>query len=112
MEEYLPNCLALGISEGEFWDMNITKIRPYLKAEEIRTERKNYELWLQGAYIYEAFSVVLGNAFAKKGSKKIEYSKEPYPVTKRQIEAHERRKQELWKAQFAQFAQGLKDKGI
>ena len=60
----------------------------YREAEEIRNEKKNQELWLQGMYIYEAIadlSPVL-HAFAKKGTKPQPYTDTPYPITKKQRE--------------------------
>lgn len=54
-------------------------------------------MWLQGGYIYEAFGVVMKNAFAKKGEKKINYTGKPYdifPKTKEEKEEEKKREQE------------------
>lgn len=50
-------------------------------AEDIKREQTNYFLWLQGAYIYDAVGVVIGNALSKKGATKKEYIKEPIRIT-------------------------------
>lgn len=71
----------MGLSEGEFWEKNITKIRPYLRARDIKKEEQNYMLWLQGLYFANAVSVSLYNAFAKKGSKAKQYMEEPLRIT-------------------------------
>ena len=71
----------MGIGANEFWQLNVRTLRPYLLAENIKREERNYFAWLQGAYIYDAVSVIVGNAFAKKGSNKKEYLKEPIKIT-------------------------------
>lgn len=71
----------MGIGAAEFWQLNVRTLRPYLLAEDIKREERNYFLWLQGAYIYNAVAAVVGNAFSKKGSKKQEYLKEPVRIT-------------------------------
>lgn len=96
--EYLPHCLAMGIGAKEFWQLNVRTLRPYLLAENIKREERNYFLWLQGAYMYDAFQTVIGNSFSKRGSKKLEYAKEPIRITpysdeeKRILAEKERRK--------------------
>lgn len=86
--ELFPYYLSLGMTEEQYWDRDSTLVVPYRKAEELRTNRKNQEMWLQGAYIYDALcrvSPVL-HAFAKKGSKPIPYPTEPYSITEKQAE--------------------------
>ena len=54
----------------------------YRKAEEIREEKLNWQLHLQGMYVYEAIcdaSPIL-RAFAKRGTKPIPYPSVPYGV--------------------------------
>lgn len=83
----------MGISEGEFWKLNIRKLRPYLIAEDMKREKENYMLWLQGIYFMKAVNVVVGNALAKRGSKPLEYFKEPVritPYTKEELEQQKR----------------------
>lgn len=67
------------MSMKEFWnddpDLFWAYRFSYYKKEKRRQEELNYKAWLQGAYIYEAVSVALANAFS---SQKIDYSKEPY----------------------------------
>lgn len=86
--------MAIGISEGEFWKLNIRKLRPYLLAENIKRERENYMLWLQGIYNMKAFSVVLGNAFSKKSGKPQEYFSKPIRITPYTKEEEEERKRQ------------------
>ena len=63
-------------------------------AENIRRERESQAMWLQGIYFMKAVNVVVGNALAKKGSKPLEYFKEPIritPYTKEEIEERQRK---------------------
>lgn len=110
LDTYLPQCLAMGIGAKDFWKMNIRKLRPYLKAEDIKFDKRNRDFHLMGQYVYEAVSVALANAFRKSGDAVIEYTDKPYEFMSR--EEIERRKREAaiekWKAQFAQFADGVK----
>ena len=90
--EVFPYYLAIGMTYDEFWNGDCTLTKYYRKADEIRKERRNEELWLQGMYIYEALcdvSPVL-HAFAKKGTKPQPYAEKPYAIT----EAQHRRAEE------------------
>lgn len=78
-----PQYLAIGMTSAEYWDGDCTLVVEYRKAEEIRNNKKNQELWLQGMYIYEALCDVapVMRAFAKKGTKPHKYPAEPYALT-------------------------------
>ena len=85
--EAFPYYLSIGMTYEQFWNGDPMLVKYYREAEEIRNEKKNQELWLQGMYIYEALcdvSPVL-HAFAKKGSKPQKYSSKPYAITEKQI---------------------------
>lgn len=60
--------MAIGVSLDEYWHGDPTMLQYYAEAHELKNEQKSREMWLQGLYIYNAMSVVLQNAFAKKGS--------------------------------------------
>lgn len=85
--EAFPSYLAMGMTEEQYWDGDAKLVESFRKADEIRREKRNTELWLQGLYIYEALcdvSPVL-QAFAKKGTKPREYISKPYPITERAL---------------------------
>lgn len=89
--ELFPYYLSIGMSERQYWDEDSTLVTAYRKADEIRMTRRNQEMWLQGAYIYDALcrmSPVL-HAFAKKGTKPAPYPSEPYALTEKQMELKE-----------------------
>lgn len=78
----------------QYWDQDPELAVFYRKSAEIRTDRKNQELWLQGMYIYDALccaSPIL-RSFGKKGTKPLPYPTAPYPISQKQQEkAHERK---------------------
>lgn len=76
--------ITYGMSVKEFWEDNPDLFWAYrfsyfnkLKNEQ---EAMNFQLWLQGAYFFEAVSVALANSFGK--GKKISYAQKPYNLTK------------------------------
>lgn len=93
--------LAIGMPASEYWHGDPDLVKGYRKADEIRTKRRNYELWLQGMYVYEAISDIspLLHAFAKKGTMAKPYPDKPYPITKKEIQE---RKKEEEKRQYEQ----------
>jgi hypothetical protein len=99
--EAFPYYLSIGMTYEQFWDGDPMLCKYYREAEEIRNEKKNQELWLQGMYIYEALADIspVLHAFAKKGTKPQPYTETPYAITKKQrdrIKA-EKEKQEFEK---------------
>ena len=69
------------MSSKEFWNDNPDLFWAYrfsyYNREKNRQQQMNYKAWLQGAYIYEAVSVALNNAFNKQ---KVSYAKIPYGI--------------------------------
>ena len=95
--EWFPYYISIGMTPEQYWEGDSTLVKYYRKADELRNERHNHELWLQGMYIYDALcdvSPVL-HSFAKKGTKPHPYPSKPYAITEKQIrqerEAKERR---------------------
>ena len=85
--EMFPYYLSIGMTSEQYWDGDCTLVKYYRKAEELRNDKRNQELWLQGMYIYDALcdvSPVL-HAFAKKGAKPHPYPSKPYPISEKQI---------------------------
>lgn len=86
--EQFPYYLAIGMTPEQYWDGDPALAKYYRKADEIKLERANQELWLQGMYIYEAIcdaSPIL-QAFAKRGTKPHPYAEKPYALTEKQRE--------------------------
>ena len=109
--------MSIGMSYDEFWDGDVSAVKAYRKAYELREKRRNQELWLQGMYFYEALcdASPLFRFTMKKGSIKPEpYVKEPYPITESEVrerkERDARQKEERLKAEFAAFAERMRKK--
>ena len=70
----------------QYWEGDPMLAKYFRQADEIRVERKNQELWLQGLYIYEALCDVspILHAMAKRGTKARPYPERPYPITEKQ----------------------------
>ena len=109
--------MSIGMTYDEFWNQDVRLVEVYRKAAELRDKRRNQELWLQGMYIYEALcdASPLFRFSMKKGSIKPEpYVKEPYPITAAEVKEREERearaKEERLKAEFAAFAQQIRNK--
>lgn len=62
-----------------FWAYRFSYIQKIKQEQEIN----NINMWLQGAYIYEAVSVALSNAFSKTKST---YAKEPYNLSNNKVD--------------------------
>ena len=93
--ELFPYYLSIGMTPEQYWEGDCTLVKYYRKAEELRNEKRNQELWLQGMYIYEAICDVspILHAFAKKGTKPTPYSTKPYAITAKQVKRDEEEKQ-------------------
>ena len=79
-DELCPIYMVMGVPYDEYWHGDYTQLSYYRKSFEIQRERANYDAWLQGAYVYDAFCFAspLLHAFAKKGTTPLPYHKEPY----------------------------------
>ena len=95
--ELFPYYLAIGMTPEQYWEGDCTLVKYYRKAEELRNEKRNQELWLQGMYVYEAICDVAPvlQAFGKKGAKPTPYSAKPYPLNDKQTKQDEEEKQRL-----------------
>ena len=83
--------LSIGMTAEQYWDGDPSLAKYYRKAEEMRIERRNQEMWLQGMYVYEAIcdASPLFQAFAKRGVRAHPYSDKPYSITEKQKERND-----------------------
>ena len=100
--------MSVGMSYDEFWNQDVTMVRAYRKAWELKRRQQNEAHWMQGLYFRDALLSTVGNMFSSKSATPNEYPKEPYPVTAEQVaereEAEHRRMEERMKADFAALA--------
>lgn len=77
--------MAIGMTYDQYWYGDVRMAGAFIKADEIRQERTNTEMWLQGMYIYDAISRLapILNGFAKD-PKPLKYPDKPYPTKKSQ----------------------------
>ena len=104
----LPVYMAMGMTPDEYWNGDPALLKAYRKMDEIKRERENEMLWLQGMYIYEAIGDLapILHAFAKKGTEAKPYAERPYPITKRlKKEAEAAKEQREYEQQKARFQQ-------
>lgn len=88
-EDLLPEMLAIGMTEEQFWKSNPKKIKPYIKAYELRTKEIDAQNWMLGMYVRDALnSCLMANSqmFRGKAFEPIKYPEKPY------LEEVERRK--------------------
>lgn len=82
-EELCPIFMNIGMSYREFWEDDPTIAKQYLKAFKIKQKNeirsKEWEIWKQGMYVYEALIDVspILHAFSK-AKKPLPYPKQPY----------------------------------
>lgn len=94
----------MGMTPEQYWDGDPMLAKYYRQAEEIRNERRNQELWLQGMYIYDAILCVapILHVLAKKGTKARPYPTQPYAITAKE------RKREKNEKEKAVYAKGIR----
>ena len=107
--ECFPYYLAIGMTPEQYWEGDCMLTKYYRKAEELRNEKRNQELWLQGMYIYEALCDVspILHAFAKKGTKPTPYSAKPYSLTEQQVKRDEEEKQRKLQEKGKRFMEAI-----
>lgn len=67
--------MMMGVSYEDFWYGDYCKLK-FIEENYYNTmQRRNSEMWLQGIYVYYAFSSVLAAAFSKRST--VKYPSEP-----------------------------------
>lgn len=81
------------MSYADYWDGDAEMVKYYRDKYTREMERKNTELWLQGAYIYEAIldAMPAFNFFAKQRTPS-PYRDEPMPLNEQEKKNSEERK--------------------
>ena len=80
-KEALPFYISIGMNVNQFYNEDVTLATIYRKAYNIKNERDNSRLWLQGMYIYDAINTSLYNVFCRKSGQSVaSYTQKPYPI--------------------------------
>ena len=67
----------------QFWNQDVELVKAYREADKIGRDRKNQDMWLQGAYYYEALldaAPALRFSLSKKPPKPIPYREQPFEL--------------------------------
>lgn len=85
-----PKYMALGMTYDEFWEGPAWLVRSYRESAELKRAQKNWEMWMQAAYIYDTLLRVspVFRPFGKGEVKPADFMEAPYPLTEK--EARER----------------------
>lgn len=97
--------LAMGMTYSQFWDERPQLAVAYRKAYRLKREMDNENAWLHGMYVYDAFAVVMANAFSKRGAKKYDYIEKPFDLFPLSDEKKKKRVQE----EYAKMQKALED---
>lgn len=96
------------MSYKEFWEDDPTIAKSYYEAYKIKMKReqeiKEWQMWKQGVYMYEALCDVspILHAFSKKGTKPLPYPDKPYGFEepeKTEQQKEQEKQNEIMKAQ-------------
>lgn len=82
----------------QFWNQDVELVKAYREADKIKRDLKNQDMWMQGAYYYEALldaAPVLRFSFSKKPPKPIPYREQPFELHTGQRKAAEREEKQL-----------------
>ena len=93
LEELFAYALSIGMTYEQYWYQDPKLLNSYMRAEEIRLSRKNFELYLQGLYVHIAIGdlVPVLNPFSKDHKPK-KYLEKPIPITQKELEYEEEQK--------------------
>lgn len=87
--------LHLGMSPEEYWDGDLDAVKWYRDKNMYDRERDNFNLWLQGVYVYEALlaTAPILKPFVKNPQHP-HYLEEPFPITNRQRKLEDKKEKE------------------
>ena len=80
LEQLCEYYMAMGVSFEEFWYGDYCRLKFYEKAHYNRLEKRDYDQWLLGAYVYRAVFVAIAQEIL--GDNKAEYLKQPFGYDK------------------------------
>lgn len=102
-EELCPYYMSMGMSYHDFWYGVPYLVKAYYKCHELKMKQKNQEMWWQGVYFMKALECTVGSMFAKKGSKRPEYPKQPFDLFPKDDKEKEREAEKERQKAIASF---------
>lgn len=83
IDKAFPSYLAMGMTYDEFYKMDHTLAIAYRKAFELKRAKENEDMWLMGAYVYQAVARVAPLLIPfNKHPKPDDYLNKPFPIYK------------------------------
>lgn len=87
--------MSIGMTYDQYWYGDVRMVEAFREADRLRKEQMNYELWLQGLYVFDAVSCAVQNGNRTKQSDPIsKYAEQPYEIFKKEPTKEEREAQE------------------
>lgn len=118
-DQLCPYYINAGMTYDQFWNDDPMIAKAYRKAHDMKLEEENFELWLQGKYIYDALCCVspIFRAFSK-AKKPIDYHDQPFALKTEYSEVRQKQKEtesdhkarEMMEAFATKFNQKFKEK--
>ena len=118
-EKLCPFYINAGMTYDPYWYGDATIVKAYRKAYHMQMENKNFYLWLQGRYFYDALCCVapILRAFSK-AKKPIAYHEQPYELNTEYSEVRRKQREkesdnkarQMMEAFATQFNQKFKSK--
>ena len=105
--------MSFGMTYDEYWDGDVRAHRMFREAFRLKRKERNFEMWLQGRYFYDALCAAspILKSFSK-AKKPLDYTKEPYDLTPQDAREREEReameRYERVKRKVAEFADEMK----
>lgn len=85
-DKAFPHYLVMGMTYDDFYNRDHTLTIAYRKAYDIKRKKDNEDMWLQGAYVYEAISRVAPLLIPfNKRPKPEPYLDKPYPIYSKEL---------------------------
>ena len=93
LDKLFAYALSIGMTYDQYWYGDPALINSYIEAEKLRQRKRNNEMWLQGAYIYQAVGALVPviNPFSKEHRAK-PYLKQPIPISEEEVAEQEQEK--------------------
>lgn len=90
-EECFPYYMSIGMTYEEYWNGDPSLVKAYRKAEDIRSHRRNQDMWLLGRYVYDGIMRLIPSFNPLKPKDPIAYIEEPYPISEKDVRNRELR---------------------
>lgn len=73
--------MALGMTYEEYWYGDVRMIGAFIEADRLRKQQRNREMFIQGAYVYDAIARLAPIfRFGVKHPKPVDYLEKPYDI--------------------------------